>query len=149
MTDTVKHDAQAAMKARDDVRLRTLRSAMAAFTNELVATGRKPTENLSDDEAYAVLKRLAKQRREASEQFEAGSRTDLADREKEELAVLEEYLPAQAPREDIERIARTKMEEMGITDKNKMGHLMGAIMKELGGNADGNEVRQVVESLLN
>jgi len=148
LTDTIRKDAQAALKARDEVRVRTLRSAMAAFTNELVAKGQKPTEQLSDENALAVLGRLAKQRKEASGLFEAGNRPELAARENEELVVIEEYLPEQASGADIEKIVRAKMQEMGIKDKSGTGQLMGAVMKEFGGNADGNIVKQTVEKLL-
>ena len=67
--------------------------------------------------------------------------------EKEELAIIEEYLPAQMTREEIEKIARAKKEELGITDKSQIGKLMGTLMQELGGKADGGEVKSVVEAL--
>lgn len=136
-----------AMKAKDEVRLRTLRSVTTAMTNEVVAKKRKPDEFLTDDEAMAVLKRAASQRKDSIDQFMKGGRPELAEPEKLELAVIESFLPAQMSREDIEVIARAKIAEMGA-DKSKMGILMGAVMKETKGAADGSVVKEVVESLL-
>ena len=137
----------AAMKARDALRLDTLRGALTAFTNELVAKGRKPTEELTDQEAVVVLKRLAKQRKDSAEQFERGGRSELAEKEKSELAIIEEYVPAGAPKAEIEKVARAKMAELGITDASGAGKLMGAVMKEFAGLADGADVKDVVASL--
>ncbi len=145
---TIKDDMRTALKARDEVRLTTLRSLLSAFTNELVANKHKPDEVLDDDAATAVIKRAVKQRRDSIEQFESGGRADLAEREKAELAVLEDYLPAQASREDIVRVARTKMDELGTIDPSKKGILVGAVMKELHGDADGALVKAVVDEMV-
>lgn len=120
---------------------------MSAFTNELVAKGMKPTEQLDDAGALTVLKRLAKQRKEAAEQFEKGGRTDMAENEKAELAIIESYLPQLMGRDEILKIARAKKEELGVTDAAGIGKLTGAIMKELAGKADGNDVKAVLTSL--
>ncbi|OGG44957.1 hypothetical protein A2673_00525 [Candidatus Kaiserbacteria bacterium RIFCSPHIGHO2_01_FULL_50_13] len=143
----IRTDMTAAMKARDDLRVQTLRGALAAFTNELVAKGKKPTDELPDADAIIVLKRLAKQRKEAAEQYEKGGRAELAQKEMAELKIIEEYLPKMASREDIEKIARAKKEELGAIDASGIGKLTGAVMKELGGNADGTVVKKVVASL--
>lgn len=82
-----------AMKAKDAVKLRTVRSMLTAFMNELVSTSRTPQDYLKDEEVLAVIKRLAKQRKESITQYEANARPELAEPEKEELAVLESYLP--------------------------------------------------------
>lgn len=136
-----------AMKAKDEVRLRTLRSLSTAMTNEVVAKKRKPDEFLTDDEAMAVLKRAASQRKDSIDQFTKGGRPELAEPEQAELSVIESFLPAQMSREAIEAIAKAKIAEMGA-DKSKMGILMGAVMKETKGAADGTLVKEVVESLL-
>ncbi len=136
-----------AMKAKDDLRRDTLRGALSAFTNELVAKGRKPTEEMSDADAVTVLKRLAKQRKDSAEQFTAGKRPELAEKELNELKIIESYLPQTASREDIEKVARTKKEELGIADASGMGKLMGAVIKEFAGNADGGDVKEVVAGL--
>ncbi|OGG53206.1 hypothetical protein A2851_02755 [Candidatus Kaiserbacteria bacterium RIFCSPHIGHO2_01_FULL_53_29] len=147
LTAKIRTDMIAAMKARDDLRVQTLRGALAAFTNELVAKGKKPTEELADDDAVTVLKRLAKQRKEASEAFAKGSRAELAEKELSELKIIEEYLPQMISREEIEKVARAKKEELGVTDASGAGKLTGAVMKELAGQADGNLVKEVVASL--
>ncbi len=138
----------AAMKAKDDLKRDTLRGALSAFTNELVAKGRKPTEEMSDADAVSVLKRLAKQRKDSAEQFAAGGRPELAEKESNELKIIETYLPQTASREEIEKVARAKMAELGVTDASGAGKLTGAVMKEFAGGADGNDVKQVVAQLL-
>ncbi|OHA81511.1 MAG: hypothetical protein A2675_03525 [Candidatus Yonathbacteria bacterium RIFCSPHIGHO2_01_FULL_51_10] len=137
-----------AMRAKEVVKLSVLRGMLTAFTNELVAKGMKPQDELADDAALAVIKRLAKQRKDSIDQFVKGGRPELAEQEKEELAVLETYLPATMSKDEIRKVAETKKVELGVTDKAKMGMLMGAVIKELGGKADGNDVKQVVEELL-
>ena len=148
LTAKIRADMTAAMKARDALRVATLRGALAAFTNELVAKGRKPTEKLADNDAVTVLKRLAKQRKEASEVYTKGGRAELAEKEQNELKIIEEYLPQSAPREEIEKVARAKMAELGVADASGMGKLTGAVMKEFAGRADGNEVKGVIGTLL-
>ena len=147
LTAKIRTDMTAAMKARDSLRVATLRGALAAFTNELVAKGRKPTEELVDNDAVTVLKRLAKQRKEAADVYTKGGRAELAEKEQNELKIIEEYLPQSAPREEIEKVARVKMAELGVTDASGIGKLTGAVMKEFAGRADGNDVKDVVASL--
>lgn len=147
LTQQIRSEMIAAMKAKDDLKRDTLRGAISAFTNELVAKGRKPTDELTDPEAVAVLKRLAKQRKEAAEVYAKGGRSELADKELGELKVIESYLPQTTSREDIEKVARAKKEELGVTDASGLGKLTGAVMKEFAGQADGNDVKAVVASL--
>jgi len=137
-----------ALRAHDEVRLRTLRSLVTLMTNEVVAKKRKPNEFLTDEEALAVLKRAANQRKDSIEQFEKASRQDLADPEKAELALIETYLPAQMSQEEIMTIAKAKMAELNIKNKADAGKFTGALMKELKGKADGGDVKAVVDSLL-
>lgn len=144
----IKDSLKEAMKARDEVRLRTVRSMLTAFTNELVATGKTPQDILPDDGVLSVIKRLAKQRKESIVQYEAAGRDELAVPEKEELAVLESYLPQMMSVEEIKPIVEAKIAELGDVDKSKMGQLIGSLMKELNGKADGGDVKKVVEELL-
>jgi hypothetical protein len=153
LTQQIKADMTTAMKARDSVKVNTLRGAMAAFTNELVSKGRKPTEELTDTEAQAVLKRLAKQRKEAAEAFTTGNRPELAEKELQELTIIETYLPQTVSREDIEKVVRAKITELGVTDAAGAGKLTGVIMKEFAltgqaGAADGNVVKEIIQSVL-
>ena len=144
----IKGELKEAMKAHDAAKLRTVRSMLTAFTNELVATNRKPQDVLDDAGVLAVIKRLTKQRKESIVQFDAAGRTDLSDPEKEELAILESYLPETMSREEIRPIVEKKIAELGAVDKSKIGMLIGSLMKELQGKADGAEVKAVVEELL-
>ena len=137
------------MRAKDTVRLTTLRGMIAAFTSEVMVKGGKPQDKLADEDAIIVIRRLVKQRKDSIEQFEKGGRQDLADNEKAEMKVLEEFLPAQMPEEAIRKIVEEKKEKLGITDKSKAGQLMGMVMKETGGNADGQLVKKIVEEVLN
>ena len=145
--EELKSSLKDALKAKDEVKLRTVRSMLTAFTNELVATGKTPQDMLDDDGVLNVIKRLAKQRKESITQYEAANRQDLADPEKEELAVLEGYLPQMMSQDEIRPIAEAKKVELGVEDKSKMGILIGAVMKETAGKADGGDVKAVVESL--
>ena len=142
--EDIKSELKGALKAKDDIKLRTIRGVLTAFTNELVATGKTPQDMIDDDGALAVIKRLAKQRKDSIEQFEAAGRDELAQIEKEELAVLETYLPQLMSQEEIRPVAEAKKTELGIEDKGKLGMLVGAVMKELKGKADGADVKTVV-----
>ena len=119
--ETLKKSIPDALRARDTIRLRTLRSLVTAMTNEVVAKKRKPDELLIDEEALAVLKRSASQRRDSIGQFLKGGRPELAEPERAELAIIESYLPAMMSREEIEKVARAKMAELGVSSKAEAG----------------------------
>ncbi len=146
--ENLKRSIPEALRARDEVRLRTLRSLVTAMTNEVVAKKRKPEEFLTDEEAIIVIKRATNQRKDSIEQFEKAGRVDLAGPEKAELALLETYLPAQMSREEIMAFVQAKMAERGATSKAEAGAFIGGLMKELKGKAEGSEVKAVVDSLL-
>ncbi len=148
LKDQIRADMIAAMKAKEAVRVDTLRGCLSAFTNELVAKGKKPTDEITDAEIVTVLKRLGKQRKDSIEQFTTGNRPELATKEAEELKIIEAYLPANASRADIERVAKAKINELGVIDSSGIGKLTGAIMKEFSGTADGTDVREVLAKLL-
>ena len=143
----VKNGIKEAMMAKDALRLKAFRAMSSAFTNELVAKNKKPQDMLTDDEALVVITRLAKQRKDSIEQFKKGNREDLVKEEQEELAILETYLPKLMDRNEVEKIAKTKKDELGVTDATKKGMLMSALMKDLKGRADGMMVKEVVDSL--
>jgi len=146
--EQIKSGIKDAMMAKDALRLQAFRAMSAAFTNELVAKNKKPQEMLTDEEALLVINRLAKQRKDSIEQFKKGGREDLVKEEEAELAVLETYLPKLMDRIEVEKIARSKKDELGISDGTKKGMLMSALMKDLKGKADGMMVKEVVDSLL-
>lgn len=144
----IKEEIKGALRERDELRLSVLRGLLASFTNEVIARGRKPDGMLSDEEAIAVIKRAVKQRKESIEQFNKGGRPELAQKEQQELEMLKVYLPEAMSPLEIEKVARAKKSELEITDKSKSGLLVGAVMKELKGNADGALVKKIVEGLL-
>jgi uncharacterized protein YqeY len=147
LQQTIKTDTITAMKAKDALKVETLRGLSAAFTNELVAKKMKPDEAVSDEMAIAVIRREVKKRKEAAEAFRTGNREELAKKEDDERAFLEAYLPALMSRDDIRKVAEAKKAELGVTDKKEAGKLMGLVMKELQGNADGGDVKAVVDGL--
>ncbi len=145
--EQIKNNIKEAMLAKNTVLLETLRSMVAGFTNELVSKSRKPNEFLSDEEVIAVITRLSKQRKDSIEQYKKGNREDLVKEEEAQLSILETYLPKLMEKSEIEKIAKSKKEELGITDGTKKGILMQALMKDLKGKADGGVVKEVVDSL--
>ncbi len=156
MHEKISNAIPEAMRAKDQVRLTTLRGVLAAFTNEAVALKRKSQDKLSDSEAIAVIRRLVKQRKDSIEQFEKGGRKDLADNEKAELKILEEFLPAQMSEDKVREIVLKKVAELGsdasvgATNKQKnVGLLVGAVIKETKGEADGVMVKKIIEEILN
>ena len=147
MQEQIKNAIKPAMLAKDTVRLGTLRMLVSAFTNELVAQGRPPTDPLSDDDTMKIIKRLAKQRKDSMDQFIAGGRPELADDEKAELAIIEEFLPAQMSEEEVTNKIKVKLAEFPV-DITKKGMFVGQMMKELGSNADGAVVKKVIDELV-
>lgn len=145
--EDIKNGIKQAMLARDPARVGVLRGLVADFTNELVAKKRKPTEILTDEEAIEVIKRAVKKRLDSVDQFKKGGRQDLVDAEEAEIALIRPFLPKTMSQDEIRPIAEKKKAEMGVTDKTKAGMLMGAIIKELKGRADGADVKAVVDSL--
>jgi uncharacterized protein YqeY len=146
LIDTIKTDMKEAMKAKDDIKVQTLRGAIAAGTNELVAKGMKPTDPVDDAMMLTILKRLGKQRKDSIDQFTKGNRPEMAEKEAKELAIIEGYLPQGASREDILKVATAKKAEMNV-DASGKGKLMGAVIKEFAGGADGAVVKEVIDSL--
>lgn len=146
--ETIKSQIPDAMRAKDEVKLRTLRSLATMMTNEVITKKGKPTDFLGDEDALAVVKRAASQRKDSIEQFDKAGRGDLSEPEKAELAILESYLPAMMPYEEVLKIATAKAAEMGVSSKSEAGKFMGALMKDLKGQADGNDVKKAVDSLL-
>ena len=142
----IKSQMVEAMKARDTERLNVLRGLLSSFTNENVTKKRKPDEALPDEEVMSIISRAVKQRKDSIEQFEKGGRTDLAEVEKSELAILETYLPTQMTREEVVSYVKQKVAEAGGVDNSKKGQFMGLIMKDLKGRADGMIVKEVIDT---
>lgn len=144
--DEIKEDLKEAMKNKDDTKKEVLRGVLTAFTNELISAGKKPDEKLPDEEANTVLARLSKQRKDSIKQYEAGGRDDLVQGEAKELEVLQAYLPEQMSEEEVEKAVLAKKEKLGVTDTSEKGKLMGAIMQDLKGKADGTVVKSIVDA---
>jgi uncharacterized protein len=142
--EEIKGQIKEAMMAKDAVRLTTLRGLVSAFTNELVATQRKPQDFLTDEEVLAVIKRGVKQRKDSIQQFKDGGRADLAEGEQAELSILEKFLPQMMSRDEIKAVVEAKKAELG--DVNQ-GLLMKAVMTDLKGKADGADVKAVVDGM--
>jgi hypothetical protein len=138
-------DMTAAMKARDAARTSTLRMVKAAFQNREIEKGGE----LSEEELTKALQSLVKQRRDSVEQYEKAGRKELADKERAEIAVIEEYLPQAATREEIEQAISDAIAEVGATSMKEMGAVMKAAQVRLAGrNADGRMVSEIVKSKL-
>lgn len=146
--DTIRSDLKTAMKAKDVTTTQTLRSVLSAFTNELVAQKKTPQDTLAESDQLAVIKRLAKQRRDAIKQFTDGNRSDLAEDEAKELVVLQNYLPETMSKDEIRILAEKKLADLKIRDRTDMGKAIGSLMKDLQDRADGADVKAVVEELL-
>lgn len=149
LQEQLREDMKQAMRDKNASALTAIRGVMSAMTNELVTLGRTPTDALSDEEAVVVIKREVKRRKDAIDQFTAGGRPDLAEDDKMEVETLSKYLPVMMSVEAIKEIALAKQAELGLTEKADSGKLMGAIIKETSGAADGADVKAVVESLFN
>jgi uncharacterized protein YqeY len=144
LKERLSDDLKQAMRERDQNRLIALRLLRSAIVNDEVASGHP----LSDDEALAVVARQAKQRREAIEIFGAAGRQDLVAAEEAQLRVLQEYLPQQMSREEVEQAAREAVERVGASGPADLGAVMRDLMPRLKGKADGSLVNQVVREIL-
>ena len=139
-------DFKEAMKAKDDIRKNTISFARAAVKQYEVDN----REELDDEGIIKILAKQVKMRKDALADFEKAGRTDLADGYKAEIEILEKYLPEQMSKEEILKIVQATKEELGLEGtKKEMGKFMGAVMKKVGGNADGNTVREVIQGFLN
>jgi uncharacterized protein YqeY len=149
LKEQLQGDLKAALRAGDETRKRVIRMALAEITNaEIDQALQSDAAELDTNDVVAVLQRQAKQRRETIEELEEVDRPDLLSVEKEELAILERYLPEQLGREEIVGEARQVIEEIGATGMRDLGPVMGRLMSKLRGRADGHVVNEVVRELL-
>ena len=136
--DQITSDMKEAMKARDQVRLDTLRSVVSAFNYKRIEAG----ADLSEPDQLAVVQRLVKQRTDSIEQFTKAGRTELADRETHEREILQKYLPTQLGPDEVRTVVREALAGLPA-DGRTQAALMKIVMPKLKGLADGNIVRQV------
>ena len=132
----VDSDLKEAMRAKDGTKLGVLRMLKSALKYAAIAKSGAESE-LSDAEAVQVIRKQAKQRQDSIESFEKGGRTELADKEKEELALLNTYLPQGMSAEELEKVVRETIAELGATSKAQMGAVMRALQAKAGGRVDG------------
>ena len=144
--DQISEDIKAAMKARDKVRLETLRNIKKVFIEAKTAPG--ANDELDDAAALKIIQKLAKQGRETARTYTDNSRQDLADEELAQVAVMEEYLPKQLSPEEIEKAVRDIIAQTGATSMKDMGKVMGMAGKLLAGKADGKAISTIVKRLL-
>ncbi len=146
LKDRLRADLTAAMKARDEVRTRTLRMALTSIANEEVAG--KQARDLGDDEVLRLLTREAKRRREAADAFEAAGRRDQAAAERAEDAVLADYLPAQLSDAELASLVADVIAETGAEGIASMGQVMKAVTPRVAGRAEGGRVAAQVRAAL-
>lgn len=142
----ISEDIKAAMKARDKVRLETLRNIKKVFIEAKTAPG--ANDELDDAAALKIIQKLAKQGRETARTYTDNSRQDLADEELAQVAVMEEYLPKQLSPEEIEKAVKDIIAQTGATSMKDMGKVMGMAGKLLAGKADGKAISTIVKQLL-
>lgn len=148
LKDRIRTDLTAAMKARDEVRSGTLRMVLAAITNAEVAG--KQARELSDDDVVGVLSTEAKKRREAAAAFEDGGRPEMAGKERAEVEVIADYLPAQLDDAAVAGIVAAAIEQVGAAGEGMkaMGRVMGVVQPQVKGRADGAAVAAEVRRQL-
>ncbi|MDA0256691.1 MAG: GatB/YqeY domain-containing protein [Chloroflexi bacterium] len=144
LTQTIQQEMTDAMRVGDAGRRDALRLLIAAFQNARIAAGHE----LADDEAIGVLQREAKQRRESIVEYERAARADLVQREQEELAIIEVYLPQPLTDPEIEELARAAVAEVGASGPGDLGRVMRPLMERVAGRADGRRVNELVRGLL-
>jgi uncharacterized protein YqeY len=143
---TVNENMKKAMLAKDEVGLRSLRAIKAAVL--LAKTAEGAATNLTEEAETKLLQKLVKQRKDSLEIFERQNRMDLAQKEKEELDVIERFLPKQMSQEEIKTVVSAIIKESGVTNISGLGQVMGLATKQLAGKADGKLISTIVKELL-
>ncbi|MEM8780538.1 MAG: GatB/YqeY domain-containing protein [Cyanobacteria bacterium P01_G01_bin.49] len=148
LKERLTEDIKLAMKAKDKIRLETVRSIKKVVLEKEVEVRPKGQETLTSEQELEVLAQQAKQRRDSIEQYRQGGRDDLADKEAQELEIIETYLPAQLSEEEIGEVIDNIIASVGASSPKDMGKVMGPAMKELKGKADGKKVQEMVKEKL-
>lgn len=148
LKDRIGEEIKAAMKAKDKIRLETVRSIKKLILEKEVSVRPSGQESLTEEQEVELLVQLAKQRRDAIEQYQQVGREDLAAQEAQELAIIEEYLPSQLSDEEIASIIEAIVAQVGATSVKDIGKVMGPAMQQLKGKADGKKVQEIVKAKL-
>ena len=148
LQEQLKGDLKGAMKSKDELTLSVLRLLLSAVSNKEISMRKEGKAELKDGEVMAVIKSEVKKRKDAIEDYIKGGRQELADKEVEEIKILEKYLPEQMSDEELEKIVRDVIAEMGEVGMSDFGKAMGAIMGKTRGQADGSKVSELVKKVL-
>lgn len=148
LTQQIADDIKTAMRDRNKVALNVLRAMKTAITNAAIDKA-GPGSELSDTEVTGIIRKQIKQRRDSIEQFETAGRGELAETEKNEISVLEHYLPAAMTQEELEAIVETAIAESGAESRKDIGKVMGILQTKTEGRADGKTLSQEVMKRLN
>ena len=148
LKDRISEEIKVAMKAKDKVRLETVRSIKKVILEKESTLRSQGQETLTESQELEVLTQLAKQRRDSIEQYRKAGREDLVEQESQELAILEEYLPKQLSDEEVAAIIDEVIASVGATSAKDMGKVMGAVMQQLKGRADGQKSQAMVKAKL-
>ena len=147
MLEQIQNDLRESLKNKDEIKVSTLRLLIGAIKN--FAIEKESTSYIpADEEILEVIRKEAKKRKESIEQFEAGGRNELVEKETKELQILESYLPAQMSEKEVEKIIEQKIQELGATSAAEIGKVMGTLSQELKGKADMGFVSSIVRKKL-
>lgn len=144
MVDKLQTDLKAAQRARDEIKVSTLRLLLSEIKNAQIAKN----GDLSKEDLISVLQREAKKRKEAAEGFRKGDREDSAKKEEAELKILEGYLPSQMSNEELTKLVEDTINEIGASSLQDLGKVMGVVMGKVAGRADGGTVSALVKQKL-
>ncbi|MBA4337082.1 aspartyl-tRNA amidotransferase [bacterium] len=145
LKEKVQEDLTTAMKAREELKVSALRMLKADIMKLEVSGAKKEA---TDEDIISIIQKQVKQRKDSEEQFRAGGRAEMADKEAAESKILESYLPEQMSEEEVREIVKAAIQETGATSKADMGKVMGAVMPKVKGKADGKIINKIVMELL-
>lgn len=148
LKDRIGEDIKAAMKSKEKLRLETIRSIKKALLEKEVSLRPSGQTDLTEAQEMELLLQQAKQRRDSIEQYQQAGRTDLADQEAQELAILEAYLPAQLSDDELSKIIDEIITEVGATSLKDLGKVMGTAIQRVKGQADGKKIQALVKAKL-
>ena len=148
LKEQIGEDIKRAMKAKDKIRLQTVRSIKKAILEKEVELRPKGQDSLTKEQEIELLSQQAKQRRDSIEQFKNAGRDELADKENQELAIIETYLPEQMSDQEVESIIDQIIADSGAATLKDLGKVMGPAMKQLKGKADGKKIQALVKTKL-
>ncbi|MCL6588944.1 MAG: GatB/YqeY domain-containing protein [Firmicutes bacterium] len=144
LKEQLQEDMKAAMKAKDQLKLSVIRLAKAAIMNQEIARGHE----FQDQEVIEVLAKELKQRNDSIPEYEKAGRSDIVEKLKQEIKILEGYLPARLSEAEVRQLVEETIAEVGAISKKDMGKVMAALMPKTKGRADGKLVNQIVNSIL-